>query len=249
MNRLRLRKSQSVLVALITLLCLETAFVQADEIDPRYAKFLEANLPQDHVVCSYTASHSSKESGNRVEIYSPETLWRLVTVDGVQPTESELAEYSEEANERSRRRNDPTDLEFLHMVVADTVRVDQADEEKIEFVFLPEMGGNIPDRMEEKMNGRLIVAKDGLRPLEFSISLTEPASPMRGVKMRKIEQKTTFTTDPVTGVSLTKSMSFEAAGRAFFVTKIDQNEHVEFSDFDCKEIASASALPIDSGVR
>ena len=237
MKRFSSQTSRYLLGVLATLLSLATAFGQSDEIDPLYAKFLEANLSQDHVACSYTTTHSSKESGDRVESFSPETLWQLVTVDGIPPTERELADYAEDADERSRRRNDPTDLAFLNMVVADTVRVDQQNDETIEFVFLPEMGDEIPDRMEEKMTGRLIVTKEAFRPLNFSISLTEPASPIRGVKIRKLEQETTFIWDHVTGVSLTKSMSFEAAGRAFFVTKINQNEQIEFSDFDCKVVA------------
>lgn len=241
MNRFSSLKSRNLLAALTILLSLGITFVQADELDPLYAKFLEANLPQDHVACSYTTTHSSKESGERVESFSPESLWQLVTVDGIQPTKRELADYAEDADERSRRRNDPTDLEFLNMVVADTVRIDQENDETIEFVFLPEMGDEIPDRMEEKMTGRLIVTKDGFRPLKFSISLTEPASPIRGVKVRKLEQETTFTSDPLTGVSLTKSMSFVAVGRAFFVSKIDQNEHIEFSDFDCKVVAAQTS--------
>lgn len=243
MNRLNSLASRHSLGGLTALFCLATAFVQADEIDPLYAKFLEANFPQDHVACSYTTTHSSKESGVRVERFSPETLWQLVTVDGIQPTMRELADYDKEADERSRRRNDPTDLEFLKTVVAETVRVDQENDETIEFVFLPEMGEEIPDRMEQKMTGRLIVTKAGFRPLKFSISLTEPASPVRGVKMRTLEQETTFTSDYVTGVSLTKSMSFEVAGRAFFVTKIDQNEQIEFSDFDCKLVEAHSTEP------
>ncbi|MCY4094659.1 MAG: hypothetical protein OXG05_05950 [Gammaproteobacteria bacterium] len=241
MDRIRSLTSRYLQATLTTLLSLATAFVQADEIDPHYAKFLEANLSQDHVACSYMTTHSSKESGERVERFSPETLWQLVTVDGLQPSKRELADYAKDADERSQRRNHPTDLEFLKMVVADTVRVDQENDETVEFVFLPEMGDEIPDRMEEKMTGRLIVTKDGFRPLKFSISLTEPASPIRGVKMQKLEQETTFTSDRATGVSLTKSMSFEAAGRAFFVTKIDQNEQIEFSDFDCKVVAAQTA--------
>lgn len=243
MNCFSSLKSRNLVAVLPTLLAFATAFVHADEIDPLYAKFLEANLPQDHVACSYTTTHSSKESGDRVESFSPETLWQLVSVDGIQPTKRELADYAEEAEERSRRRNDPTDLEFLNMVVADSVLVDQKNDETIEFVFQPEMGEEIPDRMEEKMIGRLIVATNGFRPLKFSILLTEPASPIKGVKMQKLAQETTFTSDHVTGVSLTKSMSFLAAGRAFLVKKIDQNEQIEFSDFDCKVVAAQTPEP------
>ena len=92
--------------------------------------------------------------------------------------------------------------------------------------------------MKQKMSGHLSVDKDGLRPMKFEISLSEPASPMRGVKVRKFEQKTLFATDQQTGATLVKSMSFEVAGRAFLVTKIDQAERVEFSDFNCKVAAA-----------
>ena len=211
-----------------------------DALDPQFVAFLEANPPQDHIACAYTRTHASKESGTRVDRYSPETEWRLLTVEGNEPTERELAVYAKDAGERNRRRNSPTDLEFLTRVPLGPIQVNHRNEQTIEFVFSPEMGGEMPDKMEEKLIGRLTVTKDGLRPLKFEVSLDEPVSPMRGVKLREFMQETTFTTDHRTGATLLKSMKFEVGGRAFLVTKIDQREQVEFSDFDCKVVAEMS---------
>ncbi|MCY4128599.1 MAG: hypothetical protein OXG15_05070 [Gammaproteobacteria bacterium] len=217
--------------------------LNADEPDPSYARFLEASPPQDDIACAYTMTHSSADSGVRVERFSPERRWRLISVDGSEPSESELVDYEAEADERMSRRNSPTDLEFLSKVKSGTVKVDRENAETIEFVFVPEMGEDIPDEMAQKMSGRLTVAKDSMRPMKSMISLNEPASPMTGVKIRRLEQEAIFVKDHATGATLVKSMNFEVHGRAFVVKRISQQEKVAFSEFDCKLVEAQPIGP------
>ena len=218
----------------------ETVF--ATDFDLSYLELVEANPSQDNIVCAYTMTReSSEESEVLVERYSPETAWRLVTIDGRKPSESELAEYAEEADKRASRRTDPTDLTFLTTIRSESVRLVQDNEKTVEVAFKPELGGEMPDEMEKKMNGRLTVVKDGLRPERIFVSLNEPASPMTGVKIRTFEQEATFVKDHVTGATLLKSISSDVRGRAFVVKRIATEERVVFSDFDCKLIEERSA--------
>lgn len=211
--------------------------VFAADFDLSYLELVEANPPQDNIVCAYTRTlESSEVSEVQVERYSPETAWRLVTIDGREPTESEVADYAEEADERASRRTKPTDLTFLTTIRSDSVSLVQDNETTVELAFKPEIGGEMPEEMEEKMNGRLTVVKDGLRPERFLLSLSEPASPMTGVKIRTFEQEATFVKDHVTGATLLESLSVDVRGRAFVVKRIATEERVVFSDFDCKLI-------------
>ena len=178
---------------LASFLVLFPVTVFAADFDLSYETLVKANRPQDNIVCSYTRTReSSEESKVQVERYSPETVWRLVTIDGREPAESDLADYAKEADERASPRSKPTDLTFLATIRSDTVRLVQDSEKTVELAFKPEMGGEMPDEMEEKLNGRLTVVKDGLRPERYLLSLNEPASPMTGVKIRTFEQEATF---------------------------------------------------------
>ena len=214
-------------------------FAGAEELDSLYAKLLES-IRQDDIACAYTRTYSSEDSDVQVESFSPDTRWSLMTVGGATPSARELEDYETEADERDRSRNAPSDLGFLSSTVFEIEQVNQDDEETIEFIFKPDLGDEFPEEMVEKLSGRLTVARNGMRPLKYMISLTEPASPMRMVKIRTFEQDVVFIEDPKTGATLIESVSFNAQGRAFAVKKIAQEERVAFSDFDCQVIATKS---------
>ena len=210
-----------------------------EKLDPLYAKVLESTR-HDDIACAYTTTYSSEDSGVRVEHYSPVTKWRLVSVDDADPSESELDEYTKDEDERVRRRNDPSDLEFLESSVADILHINQDNAQTIEFEFKPDLGDEFPEDMQKKLSGHLTVTKDGLRPLKYVISLNDPASPMPSVKIRTFEQEVAFVEDQTTGATLVKSMSFNVRGRAFLVKRIAQEESVVFSDFDCQMVEPQS---------
>ena len=214
-----------------------------DDVDPRYIEFLEASLLENEVACSYkVTSTSSDQTGVQVEHYSPETGWELLSVDGDEPSKHALADYAQEAGERPSRGISPTSRIYVGVALSGTVQVDQEDEETIEFAFTPQFGEDAPDEatqeIMEKMNWRLIAAKDGMRPLSMVMSLDEPMSPMRGVKLLTFEQEFHFMKDGKTGATLIKSMRMKAKVRAFLLMRVTQEEQLEFSDFDC-DVASA----------
>ena len=234
-------RGRYLMLSLALFLSTTSTLVIAEELEPRYVKFLASILPQDNIACAYTRTYSLKDSGVQVEHYSPDTQWRLVTVDGEEPSDSELEDYVNEADERSRRRTHPSDLDFLTSTVSDIVEMNQLNPETVEFVFKPEMGGEFGEELSEKLSGRMTVAKDGMRPLNFVITLNDRVSPMPMVKIRVFEQEVTFVEDQATGATLIKSMSFNVQGRAFLVKRIMQVEHVVFSDFDCHVVATESS--------
>ena len=238
LNCFRVVNERYLVLSLGMFLLMTTAFADDETLDTRYAKFLASLLPQDNIECAYTRTYSLKDSGVEVEHYSPDTQWRLVTVNGEEPSESELEDYVNEADERIRRRTHPSDLDFLTSTVSDIVEMNQLNPETVEFVFKPEMGGEFGEELSDKLSGRMTVAKDGMRPLNFVITLNDRVSPMPMVKIRVFEQKVTFVEDQATGATLIKSMSFNVQGRAFLVKRIMQVEQVDFSDFDCRVIAT-----------
>ena len=90
------------------------------------------------------------------------------------------------------------------------------------------------DDASADMQGTLFVAKNDLRVRRTTMELKTPISPMPGVKVHAMKQEMTFTTDPRTNALLLQSMSAEMRGKAFLVKKIEQQDQMTFSDFECR---------------
>ena len=218
---------------------LKANLAEAD-IHPLYVEFLEANLRQDEVTCAYTATTSSSEHrGTRVERYSPEVGWQLLNIDGDEPSKRALAEYAEDLDEQLSQRVAPTSRIYVAAVLSSNVQIEQEDEKTVEFTFSPKLG-ELVHEMIDVMNWGLVIAKEGLRPIKLVMTLDEPMSPMRGVKILKFEQEFHFMKDQTTGATLIQSSHRKATVRAFLLLRVTQEEHLVYSDFDCK-VTSAKA--------
>ena len=205
--------------------------------DERFAEFLAANPPLEDTVCAYTTTATSSEYPGeiRVERFSPGNGWQLLAVNGEPPTARALEDYGKEADDRDRERQKPEDLDFGRLVRPDTARVVEEDATSIVFAFTPDSPDAGRGRaMMEKMSGRLVVAKDGLRPLRYIAELDAPTSPMPGMKFEAFRQEMTFAVEPTSGASLMTSFDFAMRGKAFVFRKVDGEAHIEASDYDCR---------------
>ena len=204
--------------------------------DDRFAQFLAANPPLEDTVCAYTTTTTSSEypGETRVERFSPDNGWQLLSVNGEPPTAQALEDYGKDAADRNRQRQRPEDLDFGRMVRRDTARVVEEDATSIVFAFTPDSPDAGRGRaMMEQMSGRLSAAKDGLRPLRYVAELDAPISPMPGTKFETFRQEMTFAVEPTTGASLMTSLDFTMRGKAFVFRKIDSAARIEASDYDC----------------
>ena len=220
-----------------------TVGAAADEA-PDFAAVLAANPPVE-VVCSYTATSTSSEGSTdnagetRRERYTAGEAgetgnWHLVSVNGAAPTAAELAEYAEQADWRVER-DEPVVFDLASVAPTDWTPVDSADSSLLAFSFVPfvpllEMGENV----SADMRGTMFVAKKDLRVRRMTMELKTPISPAMGVKVYAMKQEMTFTTDPLTNALLLQSMSAEMRGKAFLVKKIEQQDQMTFSDFECQ---------------
>ena len=203
--------------------------------DDRFAEFLGANPRLENTVCAYTTKATSTEypGETRVERFSPGNGWELKAVNGEPPTARALKDYRNDAGDRNRRQQ-PADLDFAAMVRPDTARVVEEDAASLVFAFTPDSpDGGRGRAMMEKTNGRLTVAKDGLRPLRYVAELIAPTSPMPGMKIEAFRQEMTFVVEPTTGASLVATMEFAMRGKAFVFRKMDSAARIEASDYDC----------------
>ena len=206
--------------------------------DDRFAQFLAANPPLEDTVCAYTTTTTSSEypGETRVERFSPDNGWQLLSVNGEPPTAQSLEDYGKDAAGRNRQRQKPEDLDFARMVRRDTARVVEEDATSIVFAFTPDSPDAGRGRaMMEQMSGRLSVAKAGLRPLRYVAELDAPISPMPGTRFEAFRQEMTFAVEPSTGASLMTSFDFAMRGKAFVFRKMDSAARIEASDYDCRQ--------------
>ena len=206
--------------------------------DDRFAQFLAANPPLEDTVCAYTTTTTSSEypGETRVERFSPDNGWQLLSVNGEPPTAQALEDYGKDAADRARQRQKPEHLDFARMVRPDTARVVEEDATSIVFAFTPDSPDAGRGRaMMEQMSGRLSAAKDGLRPLRYVAELDAPISPMPGTKFEAFRQEMTFAVEPTTGASLMTSFEFAMRGKAFVFRKMDSAARIEASDYDCRQ--------------
>ncbi len=206
--------------------------------DDRFAQFLAANPPLEDTVCAYTTTTTSSEypGETRVERFSPDNGWQLLSVNGEPPTAQALEDYGKDAADRNRQRQKPEDLDFARMVRPDTARVVEEDATSIVFAFTPDSPDAGRSRaMMEQMSGRLSAAKVGLRPLRYVAELDAPISPMPGTKFEAFRQEMTFAVEPTTGASLMTSFEFAMRGKAFVFRKMDSAARIEASDYDCRQ--------------
>ena len=204
----------------------------------RFAQFVAANPPLEDTVCAYTTTTTSSEypGETRVERFSPDNGWQLVSVNGEPPTAQALKDYGKDAADRNRQRQRPENLDFARMVRPDTARVVEEDATSIVFAFTPDSPDAGRGRaMMEQMSGRLSAAKDGLRPLRYVAELDAPISPMPGTKFEAFRQEMTFAVEPTTGASLMTSFDFAMRGKAFVFRKMDSAARIEASDYDCRQ--------------
>ena len=220
-----------------TLLAFIAALAVGAHADDRFARFLDANPPVEGLVCGYTTTATSSlyPGETRVERYSLDDGWRLVSVNGEPPSADALADYADDAEARDEQRQRPVGLDFAAMVRGGTVRVAEENAATIIFAFTPDSAEGGRERaMMEEMVGRLTVAKADMRPLAFVIELETPTSPVPTVKMTAFHQEMTFTVEPTTGAALMASMRFAMRGKAFVFRKLDSEADIAISDYDCR---------------
>ena len=230
-----------------TLLFALAAAASAGAEATRFQAVVEANPVREDIACGYTTTSTSSEQPDetRVERYSPDDGWRLLAVDGDEPSAEALAAYAKEAEQRSNQRQQPQMFDLAAVARRDTVRVAEEDAESVTFAFTPDGDESTSAKereMMEQMQGTLVVARTDQRPRRLVVELLKPASPMPTVKVHEFRQEFVFAVDPATDALLLSSLDFAMRGKAFVFKKFHQEMRIAFSDYDCRATRT-NALP------
>jgi len=180
---------------------------------------------------SYTRTARSSE-GTFVARYDPrlpeEEQWSLTSVDGREPTDEELEAFLEE---RARRRDSDGDDDEQMFEDGSIELVEETDAYWL-FAFRPETGSDDEAEFMEAVDARLKIIKRGHFVSLVSMRNTDTIRPGKGVKIRRFETELEFAPAFEGGPTVPRRVRAAVQGKAFLVVKIDEEEDIEFSDFE-----------------
>lgn len=198
----------------------------ADELFDRAV----APLIDNERVYAYTVSSNGSE-GESVERFDPslddENQWRLLSVEGRDPTEKDLEKYRKR-KQRQKERND--DRGLGEMIDRENVERISETDSLVTYRFKPEFFEGEPEK-NEKFTGEIVVNKDAatLRSMEYYI--TETLKPAAVVKLEKLRMKIEFRIMP-DGEPVPGRVTSHTRGRAMAFHKFDETETHLYSDYE-----------------
>lgn len=154
------RGALASLIPAMTLGLLAAASPVAAEI-PETARKAFDNMPRVTGEWAFTRTREDNE-GTRVERFDPEAdpQWQLVSVDGREPTESELSDYAEEVEKRlARDEGRPGDNDFDGLTAADGWELMDEDAERMTWRFRPAPGATDREGMAKHLRGEMTILK------------------------------------------------------------------------------------------
>ena len=201
-----------------------------EELVERAFKSMEPDLSENW---SYTQTRRNS-AGTFVARFDPrlpeQQHWTLMTVDGREPTDEELEAFLEEKSRR--KEQDGEEDEDATMYANGSIELLEETEDYWLFAFRPKTDSDDEAKFMEFVDARLKIEKNGHFVSLVSMRNTDTIKPGKGVKIRKFETELEFEPAYEGGPTVPRSVRSAVQGKAFLVVNIDENEHIEFSDFE-----------------
>jgi hypothetical protein len=181
---------------------------------------------------AFTRTETSAK-GVYVSTHDPrrEPAWELLTVDGREPTSDEREEFLSERL-RGRGEDDDGDEDDTRSLVSPgSVELVEETDERWLFNFSPLADSEDERKFMEAVEGRLEVAKDGHYVRKLRLRNLETIKPGKGVKLQVFDTSFEFAPAPDGSAVLPARVRAKVQGRAMLVVGIDEEQTVEFSDY------------------
>ena len=217
---------------LIVLLVLGVSVAHAESHEAlveRAFDSLETGI-RDH--WAFTRTETSAK-GVYVATHDPrrEQAWELLTVDGREPTSDEREDFlSDRSRERGEDDDDKED-ETRSMVSPGSVELIDETDERWLFNFSPLADSEEEKTFMEAVEGRLEVAKEGHYVRKIHLRNLETIKPGKGVKLKVFDTSFEFAPARDGGAVLPARVRAKIKGRAMLVVGIDEEQTVEFSEY------------------
>jgi hypothetical protein len=216
---------------LITLLVLAVSVVQAETHEALVERAFDSLETEVRDHWAFTRTETSAK-GVYVATHDPrrEPAWELLTVDGREPSSDELEDFlATRARERGDDEEDEDDTRS--MVSPGSVELIDETDERWLFNFSPLADSEDERKFMEAVEGRLEVAKDGHYVRKLHLRNLETIKPGKGVKLKVFDTRFEFAPAPDGSAVLPALVRAKVKGRAMLVVGIDEEQTVEFSDY------------------
>ena len=175
-----------------------------------------------------------------VKSYDPQRpsgeRWKLLTVNGRQPTADELKRIErknrrDEEQRSEREDNDSEESEVSAMIEPGSLSLIEENDSRAIYKFTPGAESDREKKMLAYVDGRLEVAKAGPTVSSIELKSREPFSPAFGVKIREFMTHMTFAPLEEGGPALPQTVAVKVEGRAFMVKELNEDVKVTYSDW------------------
>ena len=217
-----------ILALLLLFLAVDAHAESHEELVRRAFDAMESDLSANW---SYTETSRNSE-GTYIARFDPrlpeDEHWNLLSVDGRAPTSEELDDFLES---KSRDKGGDDDNDEPMFADGSIDLIEETDDYWV-FRFRPKTGSDDEAKFMAAVDARLKVVKKGHFVSLVSMRNTDTIKPGKGVKIKKFETDLEFVPAYEGGPTVPHRVRAAVQGKAFLVVKIDEEEQIEFSDFE-----------------
>ena len=227
--------SKTVMKVFITLLAILSATASHaesyEEIVERAFDAIEPRI-RDHWAFTQTTSNADGVYVARYDPRRPDgAMWELLTVDDREPTAEERDDFLADKYRGAEDKEGNDDDERRAMVSPSSVELVEESSAYWIFAFKPLADSDDEAGFMKHVDARLRVVKDGHYVSAITMVNSRPIKPGKGVKLNKFDVSMEFSLSPNGGAVLPRSVSTRIKGRAMLIVGFDEDENVEFSDY------------------
>ncbi len=154
--------------------------------------------------------------------------WKLITIDGREPTADEIAEHKEDGEHWQDSNNG-------EIVNFETLSVVEETPEYWVFRFTPDVGNDetkAARKFMRKVVGTIKIIRDGNYVEHIKLMNEKAIRPAFGVKISRFLTHLTFGPAGGDGPIVPLSIDVEVKGRAILFASFDESESVRFTDYE-----------------
>ena len=202
------------------------SFAAEEDYNAIFEKAVEAVDFEFGETWAYTETQANSEGiwvGRSDPRRPAEERWRLLSVDGREPTDKELEDYLEDKN---RDRDADGDNSVNAMVETDSVHLIEDADDYWLFGFVPD-----EEEIMNSVDATIRINKLSGHLEYIDLRNHETIRPAVGVKISKLVTRLTFGSAVEGGPVVPLAAEVEAKGRAYLVVSFDEQEDLRNSDF------------------
>lgn len=188
---------------------------------------------QPGVAWSYTQTTTDEDDirVERCERQDGACEWSLLSINGNPPSEMQLARYRKEKKKEAKRERNEGENRFDTLAAPGSIALIEEDEQQAVYSFKPLAESEKDDEINEQLEGRLVIRKDGPWVSSFELKNLGRIAPAPLVRIDRMHIKMRFAPVAENGPYLPLEMHSSVAGKLAGLKKISEDKKIAFSDY------------------